>query len=80
MPHQTTIMVLLLRDTSELNQVCIIPPKDSPIHVPSSGLPAYNFQIQYSAIADCLNSLPNDGFLEWSKLKAFADDKLNLKN
>ena len=23
-------------------------------------------------------SLPNDKFLDWSKLKAFADDKLNL--
>ena len=25
-----------------------------------------------------LNSLPNDKFLDWSKFKAFADDKLNL--
>ena len=24
------------------------------------------------------NSLPNDNFLDWSKLKAFADDILNL--
>ena len=24
------------------------------------------------------NSLPNDKFSDWSKLKAFADDKLNL--
>ena len=24
-----------------------------------------------------LNSLPNDKFLDWSKLKAFADDKIN---
>ena len=24
------------------------------------------------------NSLPNDKFLDWSILKAFADDKLNL--
>ena len=24
-----------------------------------------------------INSLPNDKFLDWSKLKAFADDKLN---
>ena len=24
------------------------------------------------------NSLPNSKFLEWSKLKAFADDKLNI--
>ena len=25
-----------------------------------------------------VNSLPNDTILEWSKLKAFADDKINL--
>ena len=25
-----------------------------------------------------LNSLPNDNFLDWSKLKAFADDKTNV--
>ena len=25
-----------------------------------------------------LNSLPNDRFLDWSKLKAFADDKINV--
>ena len=25
-----------------------------------------------------LNSLPNDKFLDWSKMKAFADKKLNL--
>ena len=24
------------------------------------------------------NSLPNDTFLDWSKLKAFADDKINV--
>ena len=24
------------------------------------------------------NALPNDNFLDWSKLKAFAEDKLNL--
>ena len=24
------------------------------------------------------NSLPNDKILDWSKLKAFADDKINL--
>ena len=27
---------------------------------------------------DWLNSLPNDKILDWSKLKAFADDKINL--
>ena len=26
----------------------------------------------------CVNSLPNDKFLDWSKFKAFADDKLNV--
>ena len=25
------------------------------------------------------NSLPNDKFLDWSKLKAFADDKMNVR-
>ena len=25
----------------------------------------------------CVNSLPNDKILDWSKLKAFADDKLD---
>ena len=25
-----------------------------------------------------LNSLPNDNFLDWSKLKVFADDKINV--
>ena len=25
-----------------------------------------------------LNSLPNDKFLDWSKLKLFADDKINV--
>ena len=24
------------------------------------------------------NSLPNDDFLDWSKLKAFSDDKINI--
>ena len=26
---------------------------------------------------DSINSLPSDNFLDWTKLKAFADDKLN---
>ena len=26
----------------------------------------------------CINSLPNDKILDWSKLKAFADDKINV--
>ena len=28
--------------------------------------------------AEMLNSLPNDTILDWSKLKAFADDKINV--
>ena len=27
---------------------------------------------------DRVNSLPNNKFLDWSKLKAFADNKINL--
>ena len=26
----------------------------------------------------CFNRLPNDEILDWSKLKAFADDKINV--
>ena len=26
----------------------------------------------------CVNSIPNDKYLVWSKFKAFADDKINL--
>ena len=26
----------------------------------------------------CINSLPNDKILDWSKFKAFADDKINV--
>ena len=26
----------------------------------------------------CINSLPNDKFLEWSKSKAFADNKIHV--
>ena len=29
---------------------------------------------------DSFNSLPNDKILDWSKLKAFADDKINVAN
>ena len=29
-------------------------------------------------VADKFNCLPNDKNLDWSKLKTFADDKLNL--
>ena len=25
-----------------------------------------------------LNSLPNDNIIDWSKLKAFADEKINM--
>ena len=30
------------------------------------------------AAFDIFNSLPNDNFLDWSKLKAFADDKIDV--
>ena len=30
------------------------------------------------SITKGLNSLPNNSFLDWSKFKAFADDKLNV--
>ena len=34
---------------------------------------------QYFKIVESLfNSLPNDKFLDWSKLKGLADDKLNV--
>ena len=29
-------------------------------------------------IADDINSLPNDKNLDWSRFKAFADDKINV--
>ena len=32
----------------------------------------------YDALFKCINSLPNDKFLDRSKLKAFADDKSKL--
>ena len=39
--------------------------------VPQSFLP-------YSAQISIFNSLPKNKFLDWSKLKAFADDKINV--
>ena len=27
---------------------------------------------------DCINLLPNDKIMEWSKMKAFADNKMNV--
>ena len=36
-----------------------------------------NKTISKNAIA-FINSLPNDNFLEWSKLKAIADDNINV--
>ena len=29
-------------------------------------------------VVTCFNSLPSDTILDWSKLKAFADDKINV--
>ena len=31
-----------------------------------------------TCIVNCLNPLPDDKILDWSKLKAFADDNLNV--
>ena len=31
--------------------------------------------LQTICFPNCINSLPNNKFLDWSKLKAFADDK-----
>ena len=44
------------------------------------------FALEYGKIAESvytlastnINSLPNDKILDWSKLKVFADDKINL--
>ena len=37
------------------------------------------FTLWYSSYVSCLvNSLPNDNFSDWSKLKAFADDNLHV--
>ena len=38
----------------------------------------YNKVIQHISIEIKLNSLPNDKFLDWFKLKAFAEDKKNV--
>ena len=38
---------------------------------------AYNKKT-ISTFDDPINSLPNDKFVDWSKLKAFADDKINV--
>ena len=35
-------------------------------------------QRHVSTFKDAFNSLPNDKILEWSILKAFADDKINV--
>ena len=35
--------------------------------------------VKKNALGDsCLNSLPNDKIFDWFKLKAFADDKINV--
>ena len=42
---------------------------------------AFNLDQSKILLFDRVNSLPNDKFLNWSKLKAFADDKSNgMKN
>ena len=35
-------------------------------------------RVNFSTFSACSNSLPNDKILDWSKLKAFADDKIKL--
>ena len=32
----------------------------------------------YDALWDCINPLTNDKILDWSKLKSFADNKINV--
>ena len=32
----------------------------------------------FLCVLEIINALPNDNFLDWSRLKAFADDKLYL--
>ena len=36
------------------------------------------FFFSLKATFSSFNSLPNDNFLDWSKLKAFADDKIDV--
>ena len=36
-------------------------------------------QVSIKEFFTFFNSLPNDKILDWSKLKAFEDDKINLK-
>ena len=43
----------------------------------------FNIHIYYkeekkSNICDCLNPLPNDNFLDWTRVKEFAEHKLNV--
>ena len=41
-------------------------------------IPHYNTITYVNAVKHVLSSLPNDKYLDWSKLKAFADDKSNV--
>ena len=34
--------------------------------------------LSYKNLATVINCLPNDKILDWSRLKAFADDKINV--
>ena len=45
-------------------------------HQNLSGAGAYKYQMLW--IQHCVNPLPDDKILDWSKLKAFADDKINV--
>ena len=43
----------------------------------STAVPDYMYLYSVTRI-EGINSLPNNNFLDWTKFKAFADDKLNV--
>ena len=45
----------------------------------NTGLPVLRGIISHFNQYTLINPLPNETILDWSKLKAFADDKCNLK-
>ena len=49
------------------------------IHTTTSNAPYTESTLDFYYIYSCINSLPNDTFLDLSKLKAFADNKINVK-
>ena len=40
--------------------------------------PEHYFDFVYVAKLPMTNSLPNDNFFDWSRLKEFADDKIDV--